>query len=290
MKPKLSLKGRGLQLLAQREHSRLELRRKLMRYAIAECKAREAAEAEAARDGHALGSRAAPASPAFDVFVGAEDGSIHTQDGGTDDDATVSAAILSSTSSTSAVAPTVAPGAAYSPHGRSNSRPASKPGVHTPAVFRASGLLAGSRSPGPAAVADASQARARAKGQGPEAPVPPADSPTAAELVEAVLDWLQARAYLSEERFVESRVHARAARFGNQRIRQELAQHGVTLAPAELQALKDSELARARVVWARKFGHQPVDAAERGRQMRFLAGRGFSGEVVRRVVQGNDDD
>ena len=44
-------------------------------------------------------------------------------------------------------------------------------------------------------------------------------SPDAAEQVEAVLDWLQAHRYLSEERFVESRVHARAARFGNLRIR-----------------------------------------------------------------------
>ena len=166
---------------------------------------------------------------------------------------------------------------------------ASKPGTRTPAVFRACELLASSRSPGSAAE-EASQVPARAKGRGPEAPVPPANRPTAGELVDAVLDWLQARAYLSEERFVESRVHVRAARFGNQRIRQELARHGVSLAPAELQALKDSELARARAVWSRKFGHQPADAAERGRQMRFLAGRGFSSEVVRRVVQGNDDD
>jgi NAD(P)-dependent dehydrogenase (short-subunit alcohol dehydrogenase family) len=43
-----------------------------------------------------------------------------------------------------------------------------------------------------------------------------------AEEVEAVLDWLQAQRYLCEERFVESRVHARASRFGNVRIRREL--------------------------------------------------------------------
>jgi regulatory protein len=105
--------------------------------------------------------------------------------------------------------------------------------------------------------------------------------------VEAVLDWLQANRYLCEERFVESRVHARASRFGNLRIRQELAQHGVTLGADAAQQLKDSELARARAVWSRKFGQPAADAAERARQMRFLAGRGFSSEAIHRVVQAN---
>ncbi|MBC7994310.1 MAG: recombination regulator RecX [Rhizobacter sp.] len=114
------------------------------------------------------------------------------------------------------------------------------------------------------------------------------------EQVEAVLDWLQANRYLCEERFVESRVHARTARFGNLRIRHELAQHGVALGADAAQQLKDSELARARDVWSRKFGQRAVDAAERARQMRFLAGRGFSSEAIHRVVQGGgqgvDDD
>ncbi|MBX3622417.1 MAG: recombination regulator RecX [Rhizobacter sp.] len=108
--------------------------------------------------------------------------------------------------------------------------------------------------------------------------------------VEAVLDWLQAHHYLSEARFVESRVHVRAARYGNLRIRRELAQHGVVLDAGAAQQLKDSELSRAREVWSRKFGQAPNDAAERARQMRFLAARGFSGETIRRVVQGADDD
>lgn len=118
----------------------------------------------------------------------------------------------------------------------------------------------------------------------------PESAPEPIEEVEAVLDWLHANRYLSEERFVESRVHARASRFGNLRIRQELAQHGVALTPDAAQQLKDSEAARAREVWSRKFGQVAADAAERARQVRFLAGRGFSSEVIRRVVQGTGDD
>ena len=103
--------------------------------------------------------------------------------------------------------------------------------------------------------------------------------------VEAVLEWLTAHDYLSQERFVESRVHARASRFGNLRIRQELQQHAVALAPAAAQALKDSELDRARDVRSRKFPEPPANAAEQARQMRFLMGRGFSPEVIRRVLR-----
>jgi len=117
-----------------------------------------------------------------------------------------------------------------------------------------------------------------------------AEAASAIERVEAVLDWLQANRYLCEERFVESRVHARASRYGNLRIRQELAQHGVALSAEATQQLKDSELNRAREVWSRKFGQPAADAAERARQMRFLAGRGFSSEVIHRAVQGAGDD
>ena len=74
------------------------------------------------------------------------------------------------------------------------------------------------------------------------------------------------------------------------RIRQELAQHGVAADGATLQQLRDTELERAREVWRRKFARPAVDPIERARQMRFLARRGFSADVVRRVIQGGDDD
>lgn len=109
--------------------------------------------------------------------------------------------------------------------------------------------------------------------------------------IDALLDWLAANRYLSEARFVESRVHARSARFGNRRIVQELAQHGAELDADTAEQLKASELGRARAVWQRKFGAAPAaDAAGRAKQMRFLAGRGFSAEVIRRVIRGGDED
>ncbi len=107
----------------------------------------------------------------------------------------------------------------------------------------------------------------------------------AAERLDALLDWLVANHYLSEQRFAESRVQARASRFGNLRIRQELSQHGVGLSAIAESSLKDTELARARAVWARKFSGRPATPAEHARQARFLAGRGFPGDLIRQVLR-----
>ena len=106
-----------------------------------------------------------------------------------------------------------------------------------------------------------------------------------AQRVDEVIDWLRAHNYLSEERFAESRIHARAGRYGNLRIRQELAQHGVALSAEASQSLKDSELARANEVWCRKFSGPPADAVDRARHARFLAQRGFSPDVISRVLR-----
>ena len=103
--------------------------------------------------------------------------------------------------------------------------------------------------------------------------------------VEALLDWLESHRYLSAERFVESRVHARQSRFGNLRIRSELAQHAVELPSNVRLELAESETSRAFDVLARRFAAVPRDAAEQARQSRFLAGRGFSPDVIRRVLR-----
>lgn len=111
--------------------------------------------------------------------------------------------------------------------------------------------------------------------------------------IERVLDELEAKGLLSAERFVESLLHRRAARFGTARLRQELQQHKL---PSEAVAqavdtLRATELERARAVWARRFGGEPAaDATERARQMRFLTARGFSADVIRRVIRGAAED
>jgi regulatory protein len=111
-----------------------------------------------------------------------------------------------------------------------------------------------------------------------------------AEELEAVLDTLQGERLLSDSRYAAQRVVARAGRYGNARLRQELRQKGVgddEIAAALPEGGDESE--RCRAVWARKFGELPQSAAERARQMRFLQYRGFSGEAIRRVMSGVDE-
>jgi len=194
----LSLKARALQLLAQREHSRLELRRKLLRHA------RRLAALHGTAD------------------AGSASGPDDTADAGSTSDAYCTS----------------------DADGTSVSRSAD-------------------------------------------------DTASAEACVDEVLDWLVAARHLDERRFVESRIHVRQSRFGNRRIEQELQQHGVALEAAAVTALRQSELARAREVWRKRFGALAADAAGRAKQMRFLAGRGFSTDVIRRVIadpDGSADD
>ncbi len=110
--------------------------------------------------------------------------------------------------------------------------------------------------------------------------------------VEALLDFLEKNNWLSQERFAESLVHRRAGRYGNSRVLAELQQHG--LKGEELDelksGLKETEIARAREVWRRKFNRIPQDAEDRSKQMRFLMARGFSQGAIRSAMQGRDED
>ncbi|MGE5336569.1 MAG: recombination regulator RecX [Gemmatimonadota bacterium] len=112
-----------------------------------------------------------------------------------------------------------------------------------------------------------------------------------ASSVEAVLDQLEAKGMLSDERFAAALTRSRSERFGAARVGQELRDHGIDpeLARKSTQPLKQTELERARAVWRRKFGGPANDEKGRARQMRFLAARGFSADVILRVVKGATD-
>ena len=110
------------------------------------------------------------------------------------------------------------------------------------------------------------------------------------ELTKA-LDELQARDFINDGRAIESVIHRRAAKLGASRIKQELATKGLSgeAVTEAMDQLKATELERAREVWRKKFGTPAQDAQERSKQIRFLISRGFTAEVVRRVVQDTGD-
>ncbi len=113
-----------------------------------------------------------------------------------------------------------------------------------------------------------------------------------ADVVDPALERLAAENLLSDERFVESFVHARQARgSGPRRVAAELSQKGVS------DSLISRYLDERSPVWtdlagevrARKFGPVlPEDFREKARQMRFLQQRGFTVEQIQRVLR--DDE
>ncbi len=129
------------------------------------------------------------------------------------------------------------------------------------------------------------------------------------DALERLLDDLTREGWLSDERFAQSLLHRRSATRGTARIVNELRQSGVPEA-AIAQArdeLNTTEFERALAVWKKKFGAsasfrsgdatddeglEPGRAAARAqsdraayaKQARFLAGRGFSHDVIGRVL------
>jgi regulatory protein len=106
-----------------------------------------------------------------------------------------------------------------------------------------------------------------------------------------LLDEFEKRGWLSEARFVEQLTAVRRRRFGAARILHELRDKGVSAAAlaALRPQLKDSEIEAARAVWNKKFGKLPATLAERAKQARFLASRGFSAEVVRQLLRAEEE-
>ncbi|GAB6407651.1 recombination regulator RecX [Pseudomonas sp. MHK4] len=114
------------------------------------------------------------------------------------------------------------------------------------------------------------------------------------EMIETALDRLTEEGLLSETRYLESFVSYRArSGYGPLRIREELGQRGLQRSDIEL-ALRESGIdwqEQLQDTWRRKFsGHLPIDARERAKQGRFLAYRGYSMEMISRLLSGRGMD
>lgn len=113
-------------------------------------------------------------------------------------------------------------------------------------------------------------------------------TPAASALVGDVLDELDRRGLQSDHRAVEVVLAARSAAWGERRLLADLRRRGVDarLAAESIRPLRADELGRAAALWQRRFGTLAEAPAERARQLRWLAARGFSAETARRVVGG----
>lgn len=113
-------------------------------------------------------------------------------------------------------------------------------------------------------------------------------TPPTAEDIDKVLDQLERQGLLSDTRAAQAYVRGHAARFGATRLAHSLRMRGIDaeLIDASLaQEDIEDERTRAAAVWRSKFNSVPRDAREWARQARFLQGRGFAVDVIRRLLR-----
>ena len=110
------------------------------------------------------------------------------------------------------------------------------------------------------------------------------------EIPEILADF-QKRNWVSDSRFTEQILHARKAKFGSARIAHELREKGVSdnLIADALQDVKHDELENAKAVWRKKFNMSPNSREEWAKQARFLQSRGFGFEIIRKVINEQED-
>jgi len=113
---------------------------------------------------------------------------------------------------------------------------------------------------------------------------PYAESPQA---LEAVLDDLAKRRQLSDERYAETRTHWLSRKYGAAKIRQDLKAHGVAESVIE-RVSSEGDLEKAKAILARKYRHPATTREEKAKRARFLQSRGFSFEVVQRLLRMED--
>ena len=108
------------------------------------------------------------------------------------------------------------------------------------------------------------------------------------EEINHVLDQLEHSGLLSDARTAAAYVRGHAARFGAARLCQSLRAKGISSELIEASLAQEEildEQQRARAIWRRKFAVKPHDAREWARQARFLQSRGFSTDIIRKLLK-----
>lgn len=106
------------------------------------------------------------------------------------------------------------------------------------------------------------------------------------EIVEEILAFLKEKHYLDDDRYIEHYLECYGQRLSRRQLQQKLRQKGldaerIEFALENMDAVDESELIRELM---QKRHYDPAEADEKARQkmMRYLLGRGFSFEEIRK--------
>jgi regulatory protein len=113
-----------------------------------------------------------------------------------------------------------------------------------------------------------------------------------ADEIPSIVADFQKRNWVSDTRFTEQILHARRSKFGVARIAHELREKGVSdeLISEAVQDVKENELTNAKAVWRKKYDAPPSSREEWAKQARFLQSRGFGFEIIKKVINEQEDE
>ena len=109
------------------------------------------------------------------------------------------------------------------------------------------------------------------------------------EALEVLISELKTKSQLSEARFAEERARQLSRKYGAARIRQDLKSKGVGEELVE-HVSSEGDLERARAILERKYRQPAATREERAKRMRFLQSRGFSSEIIFKLLSSRGAD
>lgn len=106
--------------------------------------------------------------------------------------------------------------------------------------------------------------------------------------LELVLDELENKDWLSDNRFSEQFVLSKKRKFGALKIAHELKLRGVnkSIINRVLRDIKDDEFLLAKKIWEKKFNQIPITIDEKAKQIRFMQSRGIQVTIIHQILSG----
>jgi len=110
------------------------------------------------------------------------------------------------------------------------------------------------------------------------------------EELNGLLSGLKQKNQLSEERFAEERAHWLSRKYGAARIRQDLKAKGVSEELISRFSSSENEMQKAKEILERKYRTPAATREEKAKRMRFLQSRGFSSEIIFKLLSARGID
>ena len=110
--------------------------------------------------------------------------------------------------------------------------------------------------------------------------------------LELVLDELENKDWLSDNRFSEQFVLSKKRKFGARKIAHELKLRGVSesIISRVLSDIKDDKFLLAKKIWEKKFNQIPITIDEKAKQIRFMQSRGIEVAIIHQILSGKSPE